>query len=545
MRFNGKIFFWLSLILIVIVRLRLADLPMERDEGEYAYAGWQILMGKLPYTDFYNMKFPGVYYMYALVFSIAGQSMIAIRVAVLLMNVLSAFFLYKIVEKRLFSELATPNNEAKWLAAGFYLLLSISFGAQGVISNCEHFVVFFATMGLWLLSERRLFLSGLALAFSVLMKQQGLVVGAFAVLTILYELYHDKNKTLIIKRLFTFGVGLVLPIVGLFAFVWQNNLFDNFYFYTFEYARAYSGILKPTFKEIHSFLHVFIDNPILWLIFFIGIVKIGIDIFKKKSLFQGNPYGYTVHRTPSGEGGGFLLLWAVSFVAVSAGWYYRPHYWQLMFPAIALVAAYTLQKESWRIFKYTLSKNRILSFIFVSALLTQPCYFFIYPLEHIVRRMYPYDYFTDIRRFGEFLQENIPKNERIGQYSCEPQLWFYANRAGASGFMYAYPLTENQPYAQIMTNTYIQETETANPDWLLYSNISKGEDNKKTIQQIDDWFDNYAKNYQVKGVLYSTGNRRADWEWQISTVDTSRKPLMIVYQRKNTDIVPEKNISLK
>jgi Dolichyl-phosphate-mannose-protein mannosyltransferase len=533
MRFNGKIFFWLSLILIVIVRLRLADLPMERDEGEYAYAGWQILRGKLPYADFYNMKFPGVYYMYAGVFSLAGHSMVAVRVWVLLMNLLSAFFIYKIAEKRLFSTTDKPNNEAKWLAGGIYLLLSISFGAQGAISNCEHFVVFFATMGLWLLSERLLFLAGLALGISVLMKQQGLVVGAFAGLTILYELYQDKSrdKILIIKRLFSFGFGIALPIVGLFAFVLKNNIFDEFYFYTFEYARAYSAIMKPTLKEIHTFTNVFIDNPILWLIFFIGIFKIGKDIFTKKSLYT--------------EGGGFLLLWALSFVSVSAGWYFRPHYWQLMFPAVALVVAYTLTKQSWQIFNYALTKNRVLSFIFISSLLAQPCYFFFYPHEHIIRKMYAYDYFTDIRRFSEFLQQHIPENERIGQYSCEPQVWFYSNREGASGFMYGYPLTENQPYADTMTNTFIRETETTNPEWLLYSNISKGEDNKKTIQLIDDWFDNYAKNYQVKGVLYHKSKGFAEWEWQISAVDTSRKPLMIVYQRKKSDIAPEKNISIR
>ena len=81
MRFTEKTFFWLALILTAFVRLRLADIAMERDEGEYAYAGWQILMGKLPYLDFYNMKFPGVYYAYAGIFSVAGYSIIAVRIA--------------------------------------------------------------------------------------------------------------------------------------------------------------------------------------------------------------------------------------------------------------------------------------------------------------------------------------------------------------------------------------------------------------------------------------------------------------------------------
>ena len=284
-------------------------------------------------------------------------------------------------------------------------------------------------------------------------------------------------------------------------------------------------------KEIHIFTNVFIDNPILWLIFFISIFKIGVDLFKKKSLYT--------------EGGGFLLLWALSFVAVSAGWYFRPHYWQLMFPAVALMVSYTLSKESWQIFNYALTKNRVLSLIFISALLTQPCYFFFYSLEHTARKMYFFDYLTDVRRFSEFLQQHIGQNECLAQFSCEPQVWFYANREGASGYIYNYPLIENQPYADTMTNSYIRETEKANPKWFLYSKFSKLEENKKTIKQIDDWFENYTKNYEIKSVLYSTGNGHAEWKWNTSAIDTLKETLMIVYKRKNTDIVPEKNVTLK
>lgn len=39
-------------------RVRVADVPLERDEGEYAYAGQLILQGVPPYAQAYNMKFP-------------------------------------------------------------------------------------------------------------------------------------------------------------------------------------------------------------------------------------------------------------------------------------------------------------------------------------------------------------------------------------------------------------------------------------------------------------------------------------------------------
>ena len=45
--------------LVIAIRIRLLGVPLERDEGEYAYAGQLILQGVTPYTLAYNMKFPG------------------------------------------------------------------------------------------------------------------------------------------------------------------------------------------------------------------------------------------------------------------------------------------------------------------------------------------------------------------------------------------------------------------------------------------------------------------------------------------------------
>ena len=48
-----------ALVIVAAVRLRLLNLPLERDEGEYACAGQLMLQGIPPYEFAYNMKFPG------------------------------------------------------------------------------------------------------------------------------------------------------------------------------------------------------------------------------------------------------------------------------------------------------------------------------------------------------------------------------------------------------------------------------------------------------------------------------------------------------
>jgi len=52
-------FLALTILSFALIRFRLRDMPLERDEGEYAYAGQLILEGIPPYHLAYNMKFPG------------------------------------------------------------------------------------------------------------------------------------------------------------------------------------------------------------------------------------------------------------------------------------------------------------------------------------------------------------------------------------------------------------------------------------------------------------------------------------------------------
>src|SRR6266436_4159286 len=72
--------------LVIAIRIRLLGVPLERDEGEYAYAGQLMLQGIPPYKLAYNMKFPGTYAAYALIMSIFGQTITGIHLGLLLVN---------------------------------------------------------------------------------------------------------------------------------------------------------------------------------------------------------------------------------------------------------------------------------------------------------------------------------------------------------------------------------------------------------------------------------------------------------------------------
>ena len=67
------------LLMVGIIRVRLLEMPLERDEGEYAYAGQLILQGIPPYELVYNMKLPGTYFAYAIGMAIFGQTISGIH----------------------------------------------------------------------------------------------------------------------------------------------------------------------------------------------------------------------------------------------------------------------------------------------------------------------------------------------------------------------------------------------------------------------------------------------------------------------------------
>ena len=80
----------LAVLAVIFIRIRLLTIPLERDEGEFAYGGQLMLQGIPPYKLFYNMKFPGIYAAYALIMALFGQTPAGIHFGLLLVNLASA-----------------------------------------------------------------------------------------------------------------------------------------------------------------------------------------------------------------------------------------------------------------------------------------------------------------------------------------------------------------------------------------------------------------------------------------------------------------------
>ena len=167
------------LLATAVVRLRLLEIPLERDEGEYAYAGQLMLECIAPYQLAYNMKLPGTYAAYAVLMAGLGQTIAGIHLGLLLVNA-ATILLVALLGIRLFG--TVPGVAA----CGAYALMSVGSKVMGTQAHATHFVVLAALGAAVLLlrysgskDPRTLCWSGLLFGLAFVMKQHGLFFGAF------------------------------------------------------------------------------------------------------------------------------------------------------------------------------------------------------------------------------------------------------------------------------------------------------------------------------------------------------------------------------
>ncbi len=315
---------WLLVLAVLLfsagIRLRLLDVPLERDEGEYAYAGQLILHGMPPYQLAYNMKLPGTYLAYALGMAVFGQTIAGVHLTLLVANSLTIIFVF-LLGRKLFGTLAGV------VACAAYAVMALSSAVAGLAAHANHFVVLLAVPGILLLLKagetghrKSLFASGLLLGLAFLMKQQGICFGLFGVVFLARTAV--RRGELLTRgfagRLLTFGAGLALPF-GLTCLVLAMvGVFGRFWFWTVVYAAAYETAI-PIKTGFHGYLAEHLrDTRDLSIGFWFLVLAGLLAAFWQRSLRKRMGFVSRVLAVfLSGHGGGILFPSALFCFAVA------------------------------------------------------------------------------------------------------------------------------------------------------------------------------------------------------------------------------------
>jgi hypothetical protein len=448
----------LVLVFFAVVRVRLRNVPLERDEGEYAYSGQLILEGIPPYKLAYNMKLPGTYAAYAVIMGIFGETPAGIRLGLMLVNAATSILVF-LLAKRLHGLLTGV------IAGCTYALLSTRSSFLGFSGHATHFVVFFALAGILLLLpalERRktsfVFASASLLGFSFLMKQHGILLALFAGLYLLWVRRSEPIRRLIWNAaLFSFGVAL--PYLLTCVILYRAGVFREFWFWTVSYGRAYASEMswRDGLKMIRAVGPWMIRPFLIWEIAAIGLTAL---IWHKKVRRQA---AFSV---------GFLIF---SAIAVIPGYYFRPHYFIVLLPAVSLWTGIAVAAAQEKLFDRPSQRWLgwaplfVFSLAFVFSVHGQHNYFFRKdPVKYVIGSNGCGDDCAGDLEVGTYLQQNSSPQDQIAVVGSEPAIYFYSHRHSATGYLYMYALSENQSHKQQMQQEMIHEVESAQPRFVVY-----------------------------------------------------------------------------
>ena len=478
-----------------VIRLRLAEVPLERDEGEYAYAGQLILQGVPPYSLAYNMKFPGTYGAYALVMAVFGQSAWAVHAGLAVINSATIVLVFLLARRWL-------SLTSAMAAAAAFAVLAIDRWTMGIFAHATHFVLLPALAGFLVLSDRqaipgraRCVWAGVLLGVAVLMKQHAATYVVAAAAWVLWRVVRqpDRPRRLAVERALALGAGALAPFAVMLLVLQSAGVLDRFWFWTFQYAAEYVSQLSLAEAFIalrFSLGSITQDSWPVWLLAGAGAL----------TLWRG--------RWPADTRAFVAFLALGSVAALCPGFYFRQHYFIVLLPVLALAAG-----AACLAIERAIGRARPAAGVAVALLTTaagvavyamaERDYLFRMSPAAVSRSVYPGNPFVEAQEVGRYLKAHGAPGDRVAVLGSEPEIYFHAERRSATGYIYTYGLMEPHPFAVQMQQEMIKEIEDARPAFIVAVQIPLSWlARPNSDRRIHSWMVRYsAACYDVVGMI--------------------------------------------
>lgn len=435
-RTDGNKSLLLPLILIaaaaVIIRLPNFLLPINRDSGLFAYGGWRILHGALPYADFFDNKLPGVFYLDALALRLFGVNNAALVIFQLIYSTLSAWTLYAVALK-------ISSRKAALVAAVLFALYSGSYGLAEDGNYTECYIALPSLLAVLLVLKvpakwgRILpsILAGALVAVAAIIKQPAAsLLGALVIYSILVE---KGRVRLISAAMMIAGAGVV---AGLMA-AWM----------------AQKGILTEAIKA----------NIVFNRLYFQDAYTYGLDTAKWNMLrgfilvalpTVGALAGVAVMLRQKKEMRWLLIPWLIfDLIGLAMGGRFYNHYYLAMLPSMLLTSSFCLDS-------LISSRRAMLAVVPIGlALIIGPVWrvesacptYRGAPVSSIAEREYhalnwiftkriPQGKMLPFEAIAGWLKDNTDESDTIYVWGWETRTAFVSRRKLASRYLHMHPL---------------------------------------------------------------------------------------------------------
>ncbi len=445
---RGTVFLLLLLALATaLLRIHFLDVPLERDEGAYAYIAQRLALGEVPYKDSFDQKPPGAAIAYWTAFRFGPETARTIHVLGLVVALLSSWALTFVVRR-----LADDRSA---LAAGLVLAFLLSDPhVFGFSANTELFMTLPAVLSvlplLRILSGERGLRSaaacGVLNGIAFLFKPVAVFNMAFCVLAV--WLFSEKRNGAADRRILLTVVAAAaffFPILSSFLIfaalggggAYIDAVFVNNYYYASTYPWEMALQLGPA-----AITKLAPTEGTTWALA-AAIVAWGIYRRDRKTVL--------------------LCLWlAASCLGIVSGKRFYPHYFIQWLPPLAAMAGIGVGFvlgvfKDFRppVLRYGVSALFIVGLAWIPAAHLVP--WLKASTDEVSWKSYPGNPFVEAPLIARFAAERTEPDDAIFIIGSEPEILFYAHRKSASRYIHTYPVLTIAPDGPRRLEEYVTD----------------------------------------------------------------------------------------
>ncbi len=414
-------------LLIFLIRSKFLLIPFERDEGAYSYYGKLLLEGKTPYVDFYEQKFPGVFYFYAFVVMLFGETVKDLHMGFIFLNIATTIILF-FAAKKLFNSLAAI------ITALTFAFVSLTPIISGFTIQSEHGVAFFSSLGIlfYVLARQNkkwfyYLLMGLSMGAAFMTKTTGVFMALWGGLILLIDFFFGNERKIkdLISSLGWYAVGGFSVIGILFLLIFLKGSFEQMIFWTIDIPKYYVNRV-PLEEGLKYFDYtktaIFQFNKFLWVHALFAVIIIIVKGIKWNTKLL------------------IITLGVFSFMTIVPGYYFYGHYWIQLIPGVSILAGatffaiQTLFKTQFKIeSKYVAYAYLGLFVILIySHIEKNKTYYFKPNYDLIMRSTYGYNPFPETMEIAKYINANSKPEDQVAVIGSEPEFYIYTNKKAPS-----------------------------------------------------------------------------------------------------------------
>lgn len=523
----------LLLFIVFIIRSKFKNMPFERDEGIYSYFGTLIIEGKTPYKDFYELKFPGLYYFYGFMVYVFGATVKGMHEGFMYLNLATIIILY-------YASRVLFNPTAAIITAITFAFVSLTPNLSGFTVQSEHGVAFFISLGILFYALSKKYnnwywyaLMGFAMGCSLMVKTNGVFLCLWGALILISDYIFTKEKNLksFLINFSQYTAGGVSIVAVLFLIILGKDAFSEMIFWTYEYSKHYmSNVpLETGLKYFNNTKDAVLHYHLFFWVH--SILAIALCMFKTIDI------KYKVL-------GISLLLF--SFFTILPGLHFYGHYFIQLIPGISIVSGLALYSTVSIANHYLKEKGKAIKYVYLTIFLlltyshvnTLKAYYFKPNYERILRAVYGNNPFPEAMQVGNFINKNALPEDNIVLIGAEPQVYFYTKKKSPSRHAYFAPIVKNVPQHKVWQREFTTAVEKAAPRYFIYFDhpISLLVQ-PNTDRYVFEWANKYiSENYKLVGFIDMIDGQRTKYLWgsQINNYKPVPGNNIFIYERKKT-----------